>query len=68
MRISARKRLLTFETDDVVFDRGKSRPVVVTAKPKVAEMKLKGSRMTATVCVPWSAIYMRGLAASQAGS
>jgi hypothetical protein len=66
MRIASRKRTLVFETDSTVLDKGKHRNVVVTARPKTAELRLKGTRNT-VINVNWDAVYWLGAGGVAAG-
>ena len=42
--LSKRKSKLTFETEDVLKERGKFRQVIIEAQPHVAYVRLKGMR------------------------
>lgn len=55
MALSERKTRLIFETDDTVRERGKSRSVVIEARPRYAVVHLKGTRTRFTAS--WDAIY-----------
>lgn len=54
-RLEQRKTKLSFQTGDVVRERGKLRQVVIEAHPLYAEVRLSGLR--SKYLIPWSAIH-----------
>jgi len=58
-KLAGRTRVPSFETEDVVFDAGKQRNVVITATPKFLEMRLKGQRRGPVARISYAALYMR---------
>lgn len=67
-KLEHRKRRATFETLDVVWSKGRTRPVLVELHPTHMTLRLKGTRARNAHALTYSAAFMQALNAAQAAA